>query len=276
MFDAAAHGDVPPLRDIAGAATKLAKVWAVAVDANGREYVSCGRSVRIFAADANGNVPPVASIEGPLTGLGSDRGLYVDSAGATYVVADNPPRLEVFAPGATGNVAPSAVIEGSNTRLKSPDAVTVGPDGTIYVTTIPGRGAVSAINEYPPGANGNVAPIVRIAGGRTDLPGSGVALDAQGNIYSALWYFSEVIAFAAGSSGDVAPTIEIAGSHTKLEAPQGTRTGVNGDIYVVNQGLGDLGSVTVYAAGSNGDVSPKAVIKGASTLLSTPDSIAYL
>jgi hypothetical protein len=64
--------------------------------------------------------------------------------------------------------------------------VAVDAHGNLYVET-DSRSAreLSAINVYPPGADGNVAPTREIFGERTGLRASdfGVALDARGNIY---------------------------------------------------------------------------------------------
>ena len=73
----------------------------------------------------------------------------------------------------------------------------------------------------------------------------------------------------------------IAGPKTKLKQPVALAVDGSGDIYVANQLGGPvvtgecftMGAITVYAAGSKGNVAPTAVISGAATGLG--DSSQY-
>ena len=79
--------------------------------------------------------------------------------------------------------------------------------------------------------------------------------------------------FPAGSEGNVTPSATISGPDTLLDSPLAIAVDITGKMYVANQGNGDptdLGSVTVYSPGSNGDAKPIAVIAGSDTQLLCP------
>ena len=65
-----------------------------------------------------------------------------------------------------------------------------------------------------------------------------------------------VTVYPAGSSGNATPSATIAGSNTGLDEPQGIAVDAGGNIYVTNYGSqqGGNDAVTVYAAGSNGNM----------------------
>jgi sugar lactone lactonase YvrE len=82
--------------------------------------------------------------------------------------------------------------------------------------------------------------------------------------------------YAAGDYGNVAPTRTIMGPDTQMGVPTGLAVDSDGDIYVTNWfgGTPCAGTVTVYAAGANGDAAPIAQIKGLKTRLCDPGGIA--
>ncbi len=94
-------------------------------------------------------------------------------------------------------------------------------------------------------------------------------MDSNGLIYVANLIggassFGSITVYAAGATGNVAPVATITGSDTGLSAPQGIAVDGAGNVFVANLtgGLLENGSVTVYAAGSNGDVAPINIISG--------------
>ncbi len=75
------------------------------------------------------------------------------------------------------------------------------------------------------------------------------------------------------------PDAIIVGSQSGLDSPQAIALDSSGNIYVANARFGadpqgDSGSITVYPAGSSGNVTPTAVIRGAKTLVNRPVGLA--
>jgi hypothetical protein len=87
---------------------------------------------------------------------------------------------------------------------------------------------------------------------------------------------NNILIFAAGASGNATPTATIAGGNTGLDFPYGVAHDGAGNIYATNSGSSGLGSssITVYAAGANGDAAPIATIRGSNTGLNYPLGIA--
>ena len=86
---------------------------------------------------------------------------------------------------------------------------------------------------------------------------------------------SSITTYPPGADGNVAPEATIAdgaSKRTQLNSPAGLALDAAGNIYVTNDGGSN--SITIYAAGSSGDVAPKAIISGSDTGLSTPRGIA--
>lgn len=128
---------------------------------------------------------------------------------------------------------------------------------------------------YAADANGNVPPIQTIKGkkARLDLP-LGIAVDAGRNIYITNGYSGNVTVYAAGANGNVAPIETVSGSVTGLAYPLGIAVDAARNIYVVNAANYLSATVTVYAAGADGNVPPIQTITGSNTGLNDPRSIA--
>jgi 6-phosphogluconolactonase (cycloisomerase 2 family) len=115
------------------------------------------------------------------------------------------------------------------------------------------------------------------AGSYTDLTTpTGLALDAEDNIYVANSIGNSITVYAAGTTGNVAPIRTIAGSLTNLAAATGIAFDAAGNIYVANSNVHQSGeaSITVFAAGANGNVSPIEMIAGTKTKLLNPYGLA--
>lgn len=177
--------------------------------------------------------------------------------------------VDIYPANATGNVSPIEQIQ------DGAEGLAVDASHNVYATqTYPG-----GVNVYGPGAYGNVAPTQTISGSKTGLGNAprGVAVDASGNIYVANWNDSNVTVYAAGANGNVSPIRTIGGSKTGLFSPLGVALDASNNIYVANccEGSSDRdGAVTVYAAGTNGNVSPIQTISGSNTALVYPYGIA--
>lgn len=187
---------------------------------------------------------------------------------------------------------PIAVIGGSKTGLAHPSGIALDASGEIYVANIGGY-PKGNITVYPPlGTSAgilNEPPIATIAGSKTllDAP-TGIAVDDQGRIYAANELGGprvrgapsdrgRVSVYAAGSNGNVAPIATISGARTGLAYPLGIALDSDGDIYAANfytantnSKLQNNASITVYAAGSEGDAQPIASIAGSNAELGIP------
>jgi hypothetical protein len=131
---------------------------------------------------------------------------------------------------------------------------------------------------------GNVAPVATIAGSQTGLVYPlQIALDNSGRLYEADYGGNfgiggnYILVFAPGVSGNVSPIATIQGDNSGVDHPTGVAIDNSGYIYVANftTAADPLeGSVTVYAPGTNGNVSPVRTITGSKTLLDCPWSMA--
>ncbi len=160
--------------------------------------------------------------------------------------------------------------------------------GSIYVT----NPSTNTVAIYPANATGNVPPVEIIGGSKTRLASpTGIAVDGNGRIYvlnsgtSAITVYALLdIGVIGGGPGllNQAPIAVIAGPKTKLKHPVALAVDGSGDIYVANQAGGPVvpgeklrqGTITVYPAGSKGNVAPSTTIKGSATGLIYPVSIA--
>jgi len=287
-----------PAYNIFGPKTGIAQPFGIAVDSTGGIYVtnSDADSILVFQTGDNGNVTPTATIA-----TGNDilapTGVALDSSGKIYVANGSADRqvsntVTIYAPGSNAATAPVASIgwdyRGTDkAEISSPFAVAIDKEGKVYVANQGGGyNFDGSITVYSAGSTGNVAPVAMIAGSKTgDNTGlnspNGLALDAANKLYVLNEFGSagqggHITIYPPGASGNIAPEATIAdasgGGHTQLNSPSGLALDSGGNIYVTNDG--GSGSVTVYAAGSKGDVAPKAIISGSNTGLATPRGIA--
>ncbi|MGC2276078.1 MAG: hypothetical protein WA571_08715, partial [Candidatus Binatus sp.] len=217
-----------------------------------------GGYVTIYALGSRGDVEPIGTIDGAATRMDGPTGIAVDSSGRIYVLnegegARKGGSVVVFAPGSNGNVAPIATISGSNTGIRSPKAIALDYRGNIYVANEEG---------VPPGPN-------------IERPGG-------------------VSVYPARSNGDVKPTASIrgadvnmnlccpctdtcCGNDTGIQNPYGIAVDSRSNLYVTStsgcpRSQGE--SVRVFAAGSDGNVKPSAIISGPHTGLTAPNDVA--
>jgi hypothetical protein len=164
-------------------------------------------------------------------------------------------------------------------------AVLMHPNQTqfIYVTNALKSAPpyTGAINYYPTGSNGDIAPSGVITGANTQLTqNTGLVVESNGWIYAANADTNSIVGFQPNSTGNVMPGVVITGSNTGLASPLGLALDGAGDIFVANCGTqcnyGPSGptSIEEFAPGSNGNVAPVRTITGSRTQLGQADGIA--
>jgi len=169
IFSAGANGDVAPLSTITGSNTNFGSPFGIALDAEGKIYVTNvnGVGVTVYPAGTNGNVAPTTTIS-----LKSAAGIALDASNNIYVAASPgggaAASVIVYPAGATSSTAPIATISGSNTTLINPTGIAVAANGDIYVADL----VVNGVLVFAAGANGNIAPIATISGSNTQFIGA--------------------------------------------------------------------------------------------------------
>ena len=308
VYAQGASGDVKPIQEIIGSNTGLSYPIAVAVDKSGEIYAvnytgevsGSGHlgSITIYAPGATGNVSPIATIAGQRTALSGPQGIAIDPVNGEIYVSNQPigsdpaigsleeGSILIYPPGAKGNIAPLAKIHGSNTELGAPFGLTFDGAGNLYVASVVSGSETDSVAVFAAGSSGNVAPTRFIQCSRTELAEPiQVALDSSLNMY-VVNHVGEnhvgesVTVYAAGANGNVAPIRRITGDRTKLNYPFGVAVAGDGDVYVANtftlkfqEAPKNRGSVTVYAAGADGNKAPIKTIEGPQTGLAGPNEI---
>jgi hypothetical protein len=292
-FASDANGNVPPVFDIRGNATDMGR-WlggstSVAVDKRGRMYAiginPC--EIGVWPAGSNGDVrfasefpvncddfggPPISFV---LDGRGdiwaaSFVGTYMDGAGSK--IYEYPP----VPAGATGEITPGTVrsIGGPKTGLHYVTSIALNGKGQVSVQNSNGRNSArsNTILTFAETANGNVAPLSRLEGYKTQLSGkgyesaTGIKYDSQGRLVACSNnHKPRLLTFARGAHGNVAPirTLFVPGCSAITLDPQD-------NIYIAFED-----SISVYAAGSVGSATPIRIIRGNLTTLSGASSIAF-
>ena len=83
------------------------------------------------------------------------------------------------------------------------------------------NGNGSSVTEYAVGANGNATPATTISGPDTGLSDpTGVAFDANGDLFVSNPGNDSVTEYAPGASGDAQPVSTLSGAATGLHVPE--------------------------------------------------------
>jgi len=139
--------------------------------------------------------------------------------------------------------------------------------GTIYVADY----GANSIDVFPPGANGNIAPVRTISGSSTGLnqPGD-VKVDAAGDVFVANFSGNSITEYGPGASGNAAPICTISGSNTGLSTPDDISLAADGTLYVGNLYANTIG---VFAPGACGNVAPLRTVAGSMTGMNDVDGV---
>jgi DNA-binding beta-propeller fold protein YncE len=237
--------------------------------------------VAVFARLADKNVAPVRIIEGGHTGLSrTSHAIAYDDLHDEIVVPNPFAEAILFYKGdASGDAAPIRTIQGPKTLLEENDELALDPvnDEVIVPTG-------TAILVFDRRANGDVAPKRVIAGSKTMIDQArGIAVDPVNNII-AIGNRKPIgiMIFNRTDQGNVAPRNIITGPKTGIYAPKGftfnpERKELIATIEArgaqVTRNVGDS-FVGIWNYTDNGDIPPKAVIKGKNTMLIAPRGAA--
>ena len=250
----------------------------------------------MFARMANGIVAPERVIEGQGTKLSRTmHGLAYDEVNDEIVVPVALSGAILFFKGdAAGEAAPARAIQGTKTRLVRPQTVAIDP---VNNEVVAGDPSMRAILVFDRRADGNVAPKRVISGPKTGplMDVVGVAVDPVRNVIvassrAANGTATGLFVFDRLANGDVPPKAMIGGPKSKLahfrQVAIDTRTGniflaqqntryVRPEAYVLDKprenfeeqeregiSLERTRFIAVYAPDDNGDLPPRAIIKG--------------
>jgi hypothetical protein len=255
----------------------------------------------VFARSANGNVAPKRVIEGQATNLSRTmHGIAYDGIHDEIVIpVALSGAVLVFKADSTGEVPPLRAIQGTRTRLVRPHTVAVDPVNNEILTADPSSRAIFVFDRM---ANGNVAAKRVISGAQTGLLDIvGLDVDPIRNVIVAASRKGNgdkvgLFVFDRLANGDVPPKQFIGGPNSKLaHFRQVTIDPVTGNIFLAQQNtrmkqmeayvldkpregfkakeeeedddsdegrLDQMGFIAVYAPDDNGDIPPRAIIKG--------------
>jgi DNA-binding beta-propeller fold protein YncE len=255
VFARAANGNVAPKRVIEGQATNLSRTMhGIAYDGIHDEIVipvALSGAVLVFKADSTGEVPPLRAIQGTRTRLVRPHTVAVDPVNNEILTADPSSRaIFVFDRMANGNVAAKRVISGEKTGLLDIVGLDVDPVRNVIVAASrKGNGDKVGIFIFDRLANGDVAPKQFIGGPNSKLahfrqvavdPGTGNIFLAQQNTR-----MKQMEAYV-------------------LDKPrEGFKAKDDDEDEDSDSGrLDQMGFIAVYAPDDNGDIPPRAIIKG--------------
>jgi hypothetical protein len=255
VFARAANGNVAPKRVIEGQATNLSRTMhGIAYDNIHDEIVipvALGGAVLVFKADSSGEVPPIRIIQGTRTRLVRPHTVAVDPVNNEILTADPSSRaIFVFDRMSNGNVSPKRVISGEKTGLLDIVGLDVDPIRNVIVASSrKGNGDKVGLFVFDRLANGDVPPKQFIGGPNSKLahfrqvaidPGTGNIFLAQQNTR-----MNQMEAYV-------------------LDQPrEGFKAKDDDDDDDSDSGrLDQIGFIAVYAPDDNGDIPPRAIIKG--------------
>lgn len=205
-------------------------------------------AILVFRGRANGAEPPVRVIQGPLTELMTPHAVSLDLEHGEILVASlTGRRISAFSWNAKGDVAPLRVIRGPKTSLGHVVGIAVDPVKNLLA--VANSEDILVFNRTD---NGDVAPRARIAGPKTGI----------GDEPWQMQFYGGRIFVAASNH-----------LHQNLYSGvtlKGTSTKVPDDPWL-NPNLGFVG---VWDITDNGDVPPRAVIRGPFSGLLHPVGLA--
>lgn len=247
MFARLANGNVGPVRVIEGQKTKLSRTMhGIAYDDQHDEIivpVHLAGALLVFRGDAEGEDPPVRVIQGPRTGLLRPETVALDvKHNEVFVGEDSGQDVLVFSREASGDVAPLRVIRGAKTELDEVRGVAVDPERNLIVVSSRSKTFRTGVFVFKRTDDGDVAPQAIIAG-----PKTGVVRIRQIAVYDGRIY------------------VAVKNNKDSFDATATVPSPWNPNV---------PGFIGVWNIGDNGDVPPRAWIKGPATGLIWPAGVA--
>lgn len=249
MFARLANGNAGPVRVIEGQATKLSRTMhGIAYDPVHDEMivpVHLAGALLVFRGDAKGEEAPIRVIQGPRTRILRPETTAVDLRHNEIIVGEDGGKdILVFPREANGDVAPLRTIRGPKTGLDEVRGVAVDPVRNLIVVSSRSRTGTTGLFIFNRTDDGDVAPRAIIGGPRTGiLRIRQIDIDPeQGKIFVAVKNNKESYRFEAPSPSPWNPD--------------------------------EPGFIGVWDITDNGDVPPRAVIKGPASGLIWPAGVA--
>lgn len=249
MFARLANGNTGPVRVIEGQGTHLSRTMhGITYDAVHDEMivpVHLAGAVLVFRGDAKGEEQPIRMIQGPHTQILRPETVTVDVPHGEIIVGEDGGKdILVFSREAQGDAAPLRVIRGPKTGLDEVRGVAVDPARNLIVVSSYSKKGTTGLFVFNRTDEGDVAPRALIAGPKTGIIRiRQVEVDTeQGKIFVAVKNNTESYKFDAASPSP--------------------------------WNAAELGFIGVWNIGDNGDVPPRAILKGPATGLVWPAGVA--
>ena len=249
MFARLANGNMGPVRVIEGQGTHLSRTMhGIAYDAMHDEIivpVHLAGAVLVFRGDAKGEEGPLRMIQGPRTQILRPETVTVDVPHGEIIVGEDGGKdILVFRRDAEGDAAPLRIIRGPKTGLDEVRGVAVDPTRNLIVVSSYSRKGTTGLFVFNRTDEGDVAPKAIIAGPKTGIVRiRQVEVDPdRGKIFVAVKNNTESYRFEAASP-----------------SPWNSQ---------------ELGFIGVWDIADNGDVPPRAVIKGPASGIVWPAGLA--
>jgi len=202
-------------------------------------------AVLVFRGDAKGEESPIRMIQGPRTQILRPETVTVDVPHGEIIVGEDGGKdILVFRRDAQGDAEPLRVIRGPKTGLDEVRGVAVDPIRNLIVVSSYSRKGTTGLFLFNRTDEGDVAPKAIIAGPKTGIVRiRQVEVDAdRGKIFVAVKNNTESYRFDAASPSPWDPR--------------------------------ELGFIGVWDISDNGDVPPRAVIKGPASGIVWPAGVA--
>ena len=213
----------------------LSDPFQVALDGAGNIYVGNYLASNVLKIPAGGGSAAVVPLGTPGgTAVQNVTGVAVDGAGNLFIADHINSRIVVVTPGGVVSVL---TINGLGTALELPTALAFDAAGNLYISDYGGGRVIRISTLVVAGSTSSgLASVIGTGAftfGVSTL--SGLAVDAQGNIYIAARTANSSSIIKVTAAG-VASALSFPGITPAISGPQGVAVDAMGDVYVVDSG----------------------------------------